>query len=537
MGRRRIVGVAVGLAILALVAPLTLMTLIAHQRAVDAEYAHLNGYARATLQRADLTLTGAKAALQVIESQGLRGCTAAHVTRMRQLTIENRIIEEMGYYQRGLLTCTSWGPVAGRVPRGAPDQVLAGGYGLFTGVRPKVSKAHEMVVLTSGDHNVLINPQQLVDVILDTAMVLGVATRQGRVIVLSGQADPDLIARLSQGPLRGLDDQHVFVSAAGRDLTAFAVIGRAAVKGRFYRELLVFVPLALLISATLIAVVVWLLRQRLSPRAALEEALSARAIVAHYQPIIDLATGRCVGAEALCRWRLPDGSWASPDQFIPLAEESGLIDALTDLMIERVVGDLDAMFGGEHEVHVAINLSVSDIETGRFLPVLAQTLARTGVLPSQIWLEATERGFINAAAARDVLDRARAAGYMVAIDDFGTGYSSLSLLESLPLDALKIDRSFIATFGRETATSVVTPHIIEMAHSLKFDIVAEGVETVEQESLVRAAGVQFAQGWLYAKALSPEDFAAFFYARNSPTEPATPLGVRLRPPRSPASTS
>jgi sensor c-di-GMP phosphodiesterase-like protein len=512
------VGVAAGLALLAGVLPLGVMIYVSQQRAVAAEHAHLGEYAHATLQRADQTLSGAKVALLAIEAEKFRDCSPAHIDRMRQLTVENRVIEEMGFYKDGRLACTSWGPVTARIPRGAPNQTLTGGYGLFVGVRSKVSHAHDMVVLTSGDHNALINPQQLVDVLVDTNMGLGVATKKGRVIALSRKADPTLVAGLSRGPVSGIEGNHVFVSTSGADFTAFAITDRAAVQQRLSRELLLFVPLALLMSAALIAGVVWLSRRRLSPQAELDEAIRQRVFVAHYQPIIDLATGRCIGAEALCRWRLPDGSWASPDQFIPLAEASGLIDALTDLMIERVVGDLDAMLDGEHDVHVAINLSASDIETGRFLPVLAKTLAGTHVLPSQIWLEATERGFINAVAARRVLERARAAGYLVAIDDFGTGYSSLSLLESLPLDALKIDKSFIAAIGRDSATSVVTPHIIDMAHGLKFDIVAEGVETLEQEAMVRAAGVHFAQGWLYAEALPPEGFAAFYYARNPQLE-------------------
>ena len=157
------------------------------------------------------------------------------------------------------------------------------------------------------------------------------------------------------------------------------------------------------------------------------------------------------------------------------------------------------------------------LQSGRFLAVLAKTLADANVASEQIWLEATERGFMNAAAARATIERARAAGHVIAIDDFGTGYSSLSLLETLPLDTLKIDKSFIRAIGKQAATSLVIPHIIEMGHSLNFKIVAEGVETEAQQVYLRDAGVEFAQGWLYSKALPADDFLAFHNLTNRPS--------------------
>jgi sensor c-di-GMP phosphodiesterase-like protein len=127
----------------------------------------------------------------------------------------------------------------------------------------------------------------------------------------------------------------------------------------------------------------------------------------------------------------------------------------------------------------------------------------------------TERGFIHADIARTTLAKARDAGHVIAIDDFGTGYSSLSLLESLPITVLKIDKSFVDAIGRNAAISLVTPHIIEMAHSLKLKMVAEGIETAEPETILRQSGVQFGQGWLYSKALPFEESMAFYEKRNA----------------------
>lgn len=206
-----------------------------------------------------------------------------------------------------------------------------------------------------------------------------------------------------------------------------------------------------------------------------------------------------------------------PDLFIPVAEDSDLILPITDQVIACVIADMRAALLADRELHIAINLCASDIETGRVLDVLERALDGTGIEAQQIWLEATERGFINVEAARATIDRARARGHAVAIDDFGTGYSSLSSLQNLPLDALKIDKSFVDTIGTDAATSSVTPHIIDMARTLNMLIVAEGIETQQQADYLRERKVEFGQGWLFAKALPAGEFLAFYETRRTPS--------------------
>jgi sensor c-di-GMP phosphodiesterase-like protein len=164
----------------------------------------------------------------------------------------------------------------------------------------------------------------------------------------------------------------------------------------------------------------------------------------------------------------------------------------------------------DRALHIAINLCADDIKTGRFQPIVTDALQKSGIHAEQIWLEATERGLMDIASARKTLNRARALGHSTAIDDFGTGYSSLQYLQDLPMDALKIDRSFVNTIGTASVSSPVISHIIEMAKSLNFFIVAEGVETQAQADFLLARGVDFAQGWLYAKALPLDKFMAFY---------------------------
>jgi len=275
------------------------------------------------------------------------------------------------------------------------------------------------------------------------------------------------------------------------------------------------IPVGIGISLGLIALIAWVSRQRLSLAGELAIGIRRKEFVAHYQPIIDLATGRCIGAEALIRWQRPDGSSVRPDLFIPVAEQNGMIGQITEIMVRNVLETMKDALAEHRDMHVAINISPQDVEDGRFLTQITDQLRTMKVQTSQIWLEVTERGFIQADAASATLTRARDAGHVIAIDDFGTGYSSLSMLQCLPVTVLKIDKSFIDALGRNAATSLVTPHIIEMAHSLKLKMVAEGIETAEQEAVLHKAGVQYGQGWLYSKALPFEQFMAFYERRNA----------------------
>ncbi|MGH8465730.1 MAG: EAL domain-containing protein, partial [Pseudomonas sp.] len=229
-----------------------------------------------------------------------------------------------------------------------------------------------------------------------------------------------------------------------------------------------------------------------------------------YQPIMDLRTRRCIGAEALVRWRRPDGSLEAPANFIGLAESSGLAPALTRLVIDEVLREMAALLKSEPSLHIAINLCPEDVETGRAVDYLDRAMFGRGLAYSQIWLEATESGFIDLDRACASLSAARDTGHTIALDDFGTGYSSLLYLRSLPLDVLKIDRSFVEPLGVGGEDARITAHIVELALDLGLTLVAEGIETPEQEALLRKLGVHAGQGWLYSRPLPGEAFGAFY---------------------------
>ena len=236
------------------------------------------------------------------------------------------------------------------------------------------------------------------------------------------------------------------------------------------------------------------------------------------KPIIELESRRWVGAEALVRWQR-SGIVVTPDLFIPSAEKSGIILLITAEVARIAAKDLPKVIKLDSEFKVAINLSAQDISFAGTIDVLQTLLRSSGAHSSNLEVEATERGFLQGIEARELLARIRAMGIGVAIDDFGTGYSSLACLQTLGLDTLKIDKAFVDTINTDGATSHVVMHIIEMAHSLNLEIVAEGVETEAQAEFLLKRGVHYAQGWLFGKPMGIATFCEKLVEQRAKIQP------------------
>jgi sensor c-di-GMP phosphodiesterase-like protein len=509
MNRSRIIVMAVVLALLGAIVPIAAMFHLSWTQAVQKEHERLHLFAGRAIARADISLNDATSALKQIDQFTGIHCSAQHIARMRQLTINTRTIEEMGYFENGLLKCSSWGPTEGRVAQSTPDFVTSDDIAVTARMQPVMSVGHTLMALQYKNHNVLVDPMRFADVIVDPGVQLALTTQTGIMLGALNGPDPARVARMIAGPGEGIDQDLLFATARGTGWIAVATEPKSQILDSVRQQQLLLLPLGAFIAAFIIGMVIWLSRRRLSPLGELQIAVRKREFIVHYQPIVELRTGKCVGAEALVRWKQPDGSLVRPDLFIPLAEESGLITAITDQVIALVVLDLNKLLVADRSIHIAINLSATDVSTARVLGVIEKALLHTGIQSRQIWLEATERGFVDINSARSTLIRARELGHAVAIDDFGTGYSSLSYLEGLPLDALKIDKSFIDTISTNSATSSVTPHIIGMAKTLKLQIVAEGVETQAQADYLVEREVEYGQGWLFARPMPAAEFIAY----------------------------
>ena len=229
----------------------------------------------------------------------------------------------------------------------------------------------------------------------------------------------------------------------------------------------------------------------------LRRALERGEFRVHYQPIVDLATGRAVGVEALVRWEHRERGLVPPSEFIPLAEETGLVVPLGRWVLDEACRALSVLPEG---ITLSVNLSGRQLLQADFGEQLATMLQRRGLNPSRLRLELTESMLIgNGAAAIEALDKLRATGVRLCIDDFGTGYSSLSYLHELPIDSLKIDRSFIGAMAGDERKIKIVQTILMLGKGLGIEVVAEGVETREQVEVLLGLGCERAQGYFFAR--------------------------------------
>jgi predicted signal transduction protein with EAL and GGDEF domain len=250
--------------------------------------------------------------------------------------------------------------------------------------------------------------------------------------------------------------------------------------------------------------------RRLDIETSLRRALDGDELRVHYQPILDLTTGRVRHLEALVRWRHPDRGLLLPAEFVPIAEETGLIVPLGRHVLETACRDL-ATWRREHptaaDVSVSVNLSGRQLADRGLVDDLESVIASTGVEPEAIVLEITESLLMDDVEfSHQTLARLKRLRVQLAVDDFGTGYSSLSYLRSFPVDLLKVDQSFVSGIGAEGGDEAIVAAIIRLAHTLGLEAVAEGVETPAQLARLRALGCNLAQGFYLAKPM-PADAA------------------------------
>ena len=224
--------------------------------------------------------------------------------------------------------------------------------------------------------------------------------------------------------------------------------------------------------------------------------LAAQGFELHYQPIIKAEGGATVGVEALLRWNHSTRGYVPPSLFVPVAEEAGLMDRLGEFALRRAIADAARW----PALYVAVNLSPLQVRDRAFIDLVASVLSETGFEPSRLVLEMTESVLIDKPEETTArLQELRALGVRLALDDFGTGYSSLSYLQKLPFDKLKIDRSFVAGLNRSANGGVIIQAVVTLGRALGMEIVIEGVETDEQRVLLRLAGCNEMQGYLFAR--------------------------------------
>lgn len=249
-------------------------------------------------------------------------------------------------------------------------------------------------------------------------------------------------------------------------------------------------------------------RRRLGdPVAELERALQAGEFVPYYQPIVDIRSGQLRGAEVLVRWRKPDGTLVYPGSFIPLAESSGLIRAMTLDLMKRVCKEAGSALSLRPALKVSFNFAGQLFSDESIVKDVVKIFSGSPIKLSQVVLEVTERDPIeNFTATRQTIAAFQGLGVRIAIDDVGTGHSGLSYMLKLGVDIIKIDKMFVDAIGTDRNSTTIVETLVDLAHNMRMDVVAEGVENFEQVMYLRELGVRSAQGYVFAPPLPGKSF-------------------------------
>lgn len=263
-------------------------------------------------------------------------------------------------------------------------------------------------------------------------------------------------------------------------------------------------------------------RDRVLLAAQLREAIEQRELIVHYQPQIDLTASRVVGLEALVRWQHPDFGLIPPDRFIPIAEDTGLIVDLGELVLETACSQAKRWLDQGIEFgQISVNVSGIQVQRSALRKTVERVLAECGLPARYLELELTESFIMGTGeSAADLLKDLKGLGLRIAMDDFGTGYSSLAYLKELPVDTLKIDQSFIRSVDSNPRDAAICEAIVGLSQALGFRTLAEGVETDTQRKRLQSIGCRFAQGFLFDQAVAAEHVAEVIERINARQTPA-----------------
>jgi EAL domain-containing protein (putative c-di-GMP-specific phosphodiesterase class I) len=256
----------------------------------------------------------------------------------------------------------------------------------------------------------------------------------------------------------------------------------------------------------------------------LHEAIDRNELTLAFQPITEVSRGRVTAAEALLRWQQPDRSYISPAEFVPIAEECGLMNRIGEFVLERACEQLKKWHSaGMHLPHMCVNVAKAQFASGEFVPTVKRVLAKYNVAPNTLELELSERGVLSGHFdVIEQLNELKELGVRLSIDDFGTGDSAIAYLRDLPVDVLKIDRSYVSGLADNEKDTALVSAMIALGQRLNLKVIAEGVETREQLMALRELDCDAFQGFLVSQPVPAEDFSALF-AADDPADEEAPI--------------
>jgi len=480
--------------------------------------ASLAEYTDGLTRHADEVSSEMRQVFDGFESSHLPFCSDEELAVLRAMTFRARDFKDIGRTRNGFLYCSALlGRLATPFREEKPTLTLTNGIEIYTNVPVVLASAGggRATVLEFGGVNLVLSPEAF-DYWGRPRVGYAIAitdSQKGHSTTVAGSswiAGPNAAmgwgfktasgvlyrSRCSQSnPVCVTTAQHLADIWAGSRATVAAYAGMGGMAGFFLGF-----ALALLYLRTD--------GLRFQLRRALRKNSSSLRTV--YEPILDITTGRCVGAEALMRWKDQGGVSISPEVFIRLAEDSGFITELTAWVVGHATDELAPLLREHPGFSLSINIAAADLEGDALFGILDRYVLQAGIDPTQIILELTERSTANMAHVRRSIQQLAAAGFKVHIDDFGTGFSSLSYLDQLEVSAIKVDRCFTRTIGTDAVTVSILPQMLAMAESLHLDVVVEGVELEAQLLFLRTTQKPLrVQGWYFSQPLSAKELPVF----------------------------
>jgi sensor c-di-GMP phosphodiesterase-like protein len=495
--------------VLALVVPIVASVFLAYQVSLHDQRGRALVMADIVLNRSEQTadqLTAAFARLEAFDTG--HPCSPGSVTLMRQLALGSSLLQGLGFVENDKLLCSSLGETDA-VELGSPDYISATG-AIIRRQRILLIAPGTPLLLVTGKmgYSGLVHPGLIFSLTSENSdLPLGTVNfSRHQTIIYSGSRTYDW------SKVEMPADQHSGTLFAGGELLAwqrstrfdqfgYAAIPLSAVWAEFNAMIAYFLAAGVLFGVGAL----WLVRQlaasRTSLPAMLKAGLARKEIHTVYQPIVDMRTGRWIGAEVLARWQRPTGEWISPDVFVPIAEKHGLIRHLTRFVMIRAAEDLKAFVGMAPDFFISVNITSMDLQDPGFVKQLVAECDAREVAHHRVHLEITERAEVDPVSEGKNIQVLREQGFEVGIDDFGIGYSNLAYLDTLQVDYLKIDKAFVAGISNGAMGTAVLDHIIALARERGLKVIAEGVEVEQQRAELVSRGVWLAQGWLFAKAM------------------------------------
>jgi sensor c-di-GMP phosphodiesterase-like protein len=471
----------------------------------------LKPYCELVMHEGEIAADESRSALAQINASPNAFCSDQEIAWMRTRIFQSEYLKEAGRIRGSRIQCsTTLGRVEKPLAEVVPDFTEPTGVRLYRNLAPFTIPGQTVIAVQLGESFVIYSPWGRKDMgsvpMHFTVTEEGTASqRKGRLVGDQSRA-PGSIS-LKEGTQKQ-DGQMYFTQCSPRFDACFTtyISNREALWWNRF-EFTAYVIVGTLSGGFLGFALSLLYRQRRSLAYQLRRSIARNSLGVVYQPIVDLATSRIVGAEALVRWTDDEGRKVSPEVFVRIAEERGFVGDLTALVVRRALSDFAGTLARRPDFHISINVTAADLADEKFLPMLEEAVRQNKIKAQSVTLELTEGTAARQTLAHEAIQDLRQRGHRVHIDDFGTGYSSLSYLNSLSIDAIKIDKSFTRSIGTYSVTVGILPQILAMAETLKLAVIVEGIETAEQAKYFSQMEQKIlAQGWYFGYPISAAEF-------------------------------